>query len=95
MAEQKLRRVHADVCLTRRCRRDANDEPEPSVSDSLTLVQATSCDVASAHDVAEPMTRFCVAWSSVLLATLFALSTSAAVALATALASASSVSCKR
>lgn len=61
----------------------------------FTLVHATSCEVARAHDVADPITRFCVAWSSVLLATPFALSTSAAVALATALARAKSVSWNR
>ena len=56
-------------------------------------MQATSCEVARAHEVADPITLFCTPWSSALLATPFALSTNAAVALATAFARAKSVSC--
>jgi len=60
-----------------------------------TLVQATSCDVASAHCVAELITLFCNSWSSVVEATAFAFNTNWAVALATALARAIRVSCDR
>lgn len=60
---------------------------------ATTLAQATSCEVASAHCVAAPITLFCVAWSGQVAATLFALSTRAAVVLATALARLSSRSC--
>ena len=59
---------------------------------NLTLVQATSCEVARAQLVAELMTLFCRPWSSVVLATFLAFSTSWAVALATALARANRVS---
>ena len=59
---------------------------------SFTLVQATNCDVESAHWVALPMTLFFIAWSSLLLATDLAWSTRAAVAFATALASVIKVS---
>jgi len=59
----------------------------------LTLAQATSCEVARAHCVAAPITLFWVAWSSQVAAMFLAFSTSAAVVLATALASPSRMSC--
>ncbi|KAK2183023.1 hypothetical protein NP493_327g01002 [Ridgeia piscesae] len=59
---------------------------------ATTLVQATSCDVASAQWVAAPITLFWSAWLSHLLATPFAFSTRAAVALATAFARANRAS---
>lgn len=51
-----------------------------------TFVQATSCEVESAHCVAAVMTRFWSAVSSATCATFLAFSTSMAAALATALA---------
>lgn len=61
----------------------------------LTLVQATSWDVDRAHWVAAAITRFCWTESSVFWATFLALSTRAAAALATALASCISMSCQQ
>lgn len=58
------------------------------------MVQATSCEVAKAHCVAEEITLSCWIGSSAVLATVFAFSTRDAVAFATALARASKASCK-
>ena len=58
----------------------------------FTFVQATSCDVAKAQDVAELITLFCSSWSSAVDATDLAFNTNCAVALATALARASNAS---
>ena len=66
--------------------------PWPWCAVTLTLVQATSCEVARAAWVADPITLFWSPWLSHLAATPFALRTSVAVAFATAFARASSVS---